>query len=167
MNHDLLNIEWQTIIYHKEYSEDNAKFPLFAFKTLSRFLGGKHIALNTEKVILVEKQFALWVFVQGPGCQALRCEYYLGYSAATIAAGVTDPESLLDYGKRDLIRSKKGQSIQGATVPSIELSIQEVTATGTELSIQEVTATGTELPAEEEDEEAEGRPEKRLKPADL
>ncbi|MCO5551379.1 hypothetical protein L7F22_004881 [Adiantum nelumboides] len=120
-----------------------------------RFLGGKHIALNTKKVILVEKRFALRVFGQGPGCQALRCGYYLGYSAAAIAAGIKDPETLLDYGKRALIMSKKGRSIQGATVPGIELSIEEVTAPR------------IELPAEETNEEAEGRPEKRMKPAEL
>ena len=148
LNYDGLKIEWQTIIYHKEYSEDNAKFPLFAFKILSRFFGGKHIALNTEKVILVEKQFALRVFGQGPGCQALRCGYYLAYSAAAIAAGIKEPATLMDYGKRALIRSKKGRSIQGAIVPGIELSIEEVTAPR------------IELPAEEEDEEAEGRPQK-------
>lgn len=150
MNSDGLNIEWQTIIYHKEYSEDNAKFPLFAFKILSRFLGGKHIALNTDKVILVEKRFALRVFGQGPGCQALRCAYYLGYAAAAIAAGVKDPDTLLDYGKRALIRSKMGRSIQGETVLGIEEAAPRI-----------------ELPAEEADEEAEGRPEKRMKSADL
>ena len=106
-------------------------------------MGGKHIALNTEKVILVEKQFALRVFGQGPGCQALRCGYYLGYSAAAIAAGVKDPDTLLDYGKRALIRSKMGRSIQGETVPGIEEAAPRI-----------------ELPAEEADEEAEGRPEK-------
>lgn len=152
MDHDGLKFDGQIIIYHKEYSEDNAKFPLFAFKLLSRFFGGNHIALNAEKVILVEKQFALRVFGQGPGCQALRCCYYLSYSAAAIAAGITDPATLMDYGKRDLIRSKKGRSIQGATVPRIELSTEE----GTVPRI--------ELPAEEEDEEAEGRPQKRIKP---
>lgn len=131
----------QIIIFHKEYSEDKAKFPLFAFKVLSRFCGGHEIAFNAEKVILVEKQFALRIFGQGPGCQALRSPYYLAYSAGAIAAGIKDPENLLMYGKRDLLRSNKGRSIQEAAVPRIE------------------------LPTEEDDEEAEGRPQKRIKPA--
>lgn len=101
-------------------------------------MGGNDIAMNAEKVILVEKQFAMRIFGQGPGCQALRCGYYLSYSAGAIAAGIKDPETLTIYGKRDLLRSKKGQSIQEATGPRIE------------------------LPTEEEDEE-EGRPLKRIK----
>ena len=96
-----------------------------------------------EKVILVEKQFAMRVFGQGPGCQALRCSYYLAYSAAAIAAGIKDPETLSTYGKRDLLRGKKSRLIQEATVPTIELPTEE----------------------EEEEEEEDGRPQKRIKPA--
>lgn len=139
MNHDEYNCDVQIIIFHKEYSEDNAKFPLFAFKVLSRFCGGNDIAMNAEKVVLVEKQFALRIFGQGPGCQALRCPYYLSYSAAAIAAGIKDPDTLSIYGKKDLLRSRKSRSIQEESLPRIE------------------------LPTEEEDEE-EGRPLKRTKP---
>ena len=92
-------------------------------------------------MVLVEKHFALQIFGQGPGCQALRSPYYLSYSAEAIAVGIKDPDTLTLYGKRDLLRGKKGRSIQGATVPRIELS------------------------TEEEDEEIEGGPQKRIKPA--
>ncbi|KAI5058770.1 hypothetical protein GOP47_0026940 [Adiantum capillus-veneris] len=47
------------IIYHKEYSEDNAKFPLFAMKVITRLCGGHLLPLNAERLILIEKQFAL------------------------------------------------------------------------------------------------------------
>ena len=95
-----------------------------------------------EKGILVEKQFAMRVFGQGPGCQALRCSYYLAYSAAAIAAGIKDPETLSTNGKRDLLRGKKSRLFQDATVPIIELPTEE-----------------------EEEEEEDGRPQKRIKPA--
>ena len=121
MNHDEYNCDGQILIFHKEFTEENAKFPLFALKVLSGFCGGNEIAFNVEKVILVEKQFAMRVFGQGPGCQALRCSYYLAYSAAAIAAGIKDPETLSTYGKRDLLRGKKSRLIQEATVPTIEL----------------------------------------------
>lgn len=97
--------------------------------------------MNAEKVVLVEKQFAMRIFGQGPGCQALRCPYYLAYSAGAIAAGVKDPDTLTIYGKRDLLKSKKSRSIQEASGPRIE------------------------HPTEEEDEGEEGRPLKRMKPA--
>ena len=144
MNHDEYNCDGQILIFHKEFTEENAKFPLFALKVLSRFCGGNEIAFNVEKVILVEKQFAMRVFGQGPGCQALRCSYYLAYSAAAIAAGIKDPETLSTYGKRDLLRGKKSRLIQEATVPTIELPTEE---------------------EEKEEEEEDGRPQKRIKPA--
>ena len=136
------NCDGQIIIFHKEYSDDNAKFPLFAFKVLSRFCGGNEITLNAEKVVLVEKQFALQIFGQGPGCQALRSSYYLAYSAGAIAAGIHDPDTLTTYGKRDLLRSKKGRSIQEGSGPRIEIPTKD-----------------------EEDEGEEGRPLKWIKPA--
>ena len=94
---------------------------MFAFKVLSRFCGGYEISSNAEKVVLVEKQFALRIFGQGPRCQALRSSYYLAYSAGAIAAGIHDPDTLTTYGKRDLLRSKKGRSIQEGSRQRIEL----------------------------------------------
>ena len=81
------------------------------------------------------------IFGQGPGCQALRSSYYLTYLAGAIAAGIHDPDTLTTYGKRDLLRSKKGRSQEGSG-PRIELPTED-----------------------EEDEGEEGRPLKRIKPA--
>ena len=76
---------------------------MFVFKVLSRFCGGHEIASNAEKVVLVEKQFALWIFGQGPGCQAaLRSSYYLAYSAGAIATGIHDPHIDHIWEKRSL-----------------------------------------------------------------
>lgn len=130
----------QIVIFHKEYSEDNAKFYLFAFKVLSRFCGGDEIPMNAEKVVLVAKQFALRVFGQGHGCQALRSPYYLSYVAGALAAGIKVPDTLSVYGKRELLRSQKSNAIQEATLPRIE------------------------LPTDAEDPE-EGGPLKRIKPS--
>ena len=115
---------------------------MFAFKVLSRFCGGHETASNTEKVVLVEKQFALRIFGQGPRCQALRSSYYLAYSTGEIAARIKDLDTLTTCGKRDLLRSKKSRSIQEGSGPRIELPIEE-----------------------EEDEKEEGRPLKWIKPA--
>lgn len=106
---------------------------------MSRFCGGNEIPQNAEKVVLIEKQFALRVFGMGYGCQALRCPYYLSYMAGALAAGVNDPDTLGPYGKRELLRRLKGRTIQEATTPRIE------------------------LPTDAEDIE-EGRPVKRIKP---
>lgn len=141
MSHDAYNFDAQIIIFHKEFSNENAKFPLFALKVLSRFCGGYEIALNAEKVVLVEKQFALRVFGQGPGSQALRCQYYLGYSAAAILAGIKDPRQLTTYGKRELLDVMKGRARQ--------LRIEEPT----QLLIEELT----------EENEDDGRPTKKAK----
>lgn len=147
MNYDGYNFNAQILIFHKEYSKDNAKFPLFAFKVLSRFCGGYDVPMNAEKVVLVEKQFALRVFGQVHGSQALRCPYYLSYSAGAILAGIQDPDTLTTYGKRDLIRGLKGR-----VVP-------------TELLLPQETMPRIDLQIEEVDEEGEGRPLKRIKPA--
>lgn len=149
LNHDECKFDAQIIIFHKEFSKDNATFPLFAFKVLSRFCGGCEVPSNAEKVVLVEKQFALRVFGQGRGCQALRCPYYLAYSASAIAAGTKDPDMLTAYGKRDLIRSNKGKC------GPIEVLPQESTMPRIDLLTEEIEA---------EDEE-EGRPLKRIKPS--
>ena len=82
------------------------------------------------------------IFGQGPGCQALRSSYYLAYSAGAITVGIHDPDTLTTYGKRDLLRSKKGRSIQEGSGPRIELPSKD-----------------------EEDEGEEGRPLKWIKPA--
>ena len=42
-----------------------------------------------------------------------------------IAAGIKDPDTLTTYGKRDLLRSKKGRSIQEGSGPRIELPIED------------------------------------------
>lgn len=146
MSHDEYNFDAQIIIFHKEFSNENTKFPLFALKALSRFCGGYEIAFNAEKVVLVEKQFSLRVFGQGPRSQALRCQYYLGYSAAVILARIKDPRQLTTYEKRELLQSMKGQRV----VPR-QLLIQEPTQS---FMIEELT----------EENEDDGRPMKKPKP---
>ena len=146
MSHDEYNFDAQIIIFHKEFSNENAKFPLFALKVLSRFCGGYEISSNAEKVVLIEKQFALRVFGQGPGCKAVRCQYYLGYSAAAILAGFKDPRQLTTYGKRELLQSMKGRRVVAG-----QLLIQEPTQP---LMIEELT----------EENEDDGRPTKKPKP---
>ena len=145
LNHDECKFDAHIIGFHKEFSKDNATFSLFAFKVLSRFCGGYEVPSNAEKVVLVAKQFALRVFGQGRGCQALRCPYYLAYSASAIAARTKDPDMLTTYGKRDLIRSKKGKC------GPIEVLPQESTMPRIDLLAEEI--------------EEEGRPLKRIKPS--
>lgn len=142
MDHDKYKFDLQVIIFHKEYTNDNAKLALFAFKVLSRFCGGYEVPLNAEKVIMVEKQFALRVFGQGYGCQALRSPYYLSYAAQAIAAGIQDVNSLHPYGKRYLMRSQKTRP-----VPELLPSKEEVPED------------------DEEDEGEEGRPSKKIRPS--
>ncbi|MCO5578075.1 hypothetical protein L7F22_031913 [Adiantum nelumboides] len=86
-------------IYHKEYSKDNAKFSLFAMKVITRLCGGHPLPLNAERVILIEKQFALHIFGIGYGCQALKDPYFMSYRAPTLAVGVKDSQNLDPYNK--------------------------------------------------------------------
>ncbi|MCO5570263.1 hypothetical protein L7F22_023982 [Adiantum nelumboides] len=104
------------IIYHKEYSEDSAKFPLFAMKVLTRFCGGHPLQLNAERLILIEKQFALRVFGIGYGCQA---PYILSYTSHALAARVENPESLDPYCKRLFLRGKR-RLLPAGMLPSPE-----------------------------------------------
>ncbi|MCO5599547.1 hypothetical protein L7F22_053653 [Adiantum nelumboides] len=80
------------IIYHKKYSEDNAKFPL---EVITRLCGGHPLPLNTERLILIEKQFSLRVFGIGYGCQALRAPHFMSYTAQAVVA---DTKELSDIG---------------------------------------------------------------------
>ncbi|MCO5551307.1 hypothetical protein L7F22_004807 [Adiantum nelumboides] len=107
------------IIYHKEYSDDNAKFPLFAMKVITRLCGGHSLPINAERVILIEKQFALCIFGIEYGCQALRAPYFMSYTAQALAAGVEDPESLDPYNKRLFLRERRCLMLVGM-LPSIE-----------------------------------------------
>ena len=49
MSRDEYNFDAQIIKFHKEFSNENAKFLLFALKVLSRFCGGYEIAFNAKK----------------------------------------------------------------------------------------------------------------------
>ena len=93
----------QVIIYHNKFSPNCAVFPLFAMKTLSRYLGGNSVRYNADKVILVEKDLAIEIFGQGPGVYALRSKYYLTYTGLALTAGIRDPALLDDYGKKELL----------------------------------------------------------------
>ena len=139
------NFYLQVIIFHKDFSQDNGKFSLFALKVLSRFCGGYSMPLNAEKVIMVEKQFALRVFGIGFGCQALRSSYYLSYTAQAIAAGIKEPENLHPYGKRHFMRTRK-----------IKVALDVLLAKENLL--------GIELMTEDKENEGEGRPPKKMKP---
>ena len=96
----------QVLSFHMEYSKDTTKFPLFALKVLSRFCGGYNIAKNANRIVLIERQFALRIFGQGICCQALRAPYYLAYVAQALMLGITEANQLLEYGKRILMRSR-------------------------------------------------------------
>ena len=89
----------QIIIFHKEFSKDNAKFSLFALKLLSKFFGGYEVPLNAEKVVLVEKFFESQVFGIGHGCQVLQSAYYLSHTAHAIAPRIKEVDALPPYGK--------------------------------------------------------------------
>lgn len=102
-----LEIKLQIIIFHKDYSEDNAKFPLFALKVLTKFCGGYEVPHNADRVVLIEKQFALRVFGQGLYCQALRAPYYIAYAAQALILGIAEAENLPIYGKRFFMRTRK------------------------------------------------------------
>ncbi|MCO5563276.1 hypothetical protein L7F22_016914 [Adiantum nelumboides] len=117
------------IIYHKDYSEDNAKFPL---EVITRLWGGHPLPLNTERLILIEKQFSLCVFGIGYGCQALRAPHFMSYTAQAVVAGVEDPKSLDPYSKRLFLRKRRcmmpvGMLPSKGTSSSIELAHRRVT----------------------------------------
>ncbi len=97
----------QVVIFHSKFSKDKAEFPLFVLKTLSTYSGGRVLQRNAEKVILVEKQFAIRSFGQGPGVHALRSKYFLTYVAYALSCGIRDPKLLPVFGKRELLRSQR------------------------------------------------------------
>ena len=144
----------QVLIFHMEYSKDTAKFPLFALKVLSRFCGGYNIAQNANRIVLIERQFALRIFGQGICCQALRAPYYLAYVAQALMLGITEADQLPEYGKRILMRSRK-QRIALSMLP------QPPPILPSDISNQSAPA----LQFEEADvEDTEERAQKRTKP---
>ncbi|MCO5608242.1 hypothetical protein L7F22_062448 [Adiantum nelumboides] len=79
------------LCFHSNFSEDKAEFPLFVLKTLSRYLGGKTIRWNADKVMLLEKEATVSTFGVGPGMYGLRNRYFLTHAAYGLACGITDP----------------------------------------------------------------------------
>ena len=85
-------------------SNDKVEFPMFALKTLSKYLGAYPLRWNAEKVMLLEKNAIIRIFSQGSGVYALRSKYYLAYAAYGLACGIQDPLLLEDYGKTKLLK---------------------------------------------------------------
>ena len=95
------------LIYHNNLSEEGT-LATFFFKIMSRFLGGTVIPSNYEKVILVEKIFALAVFEYHPTIRCSRRGYFLAYTAFALALGIENIDELMTgpYGKNRLLRYK-------------------------------------------------------------
>ena len=134
MSHDEYNFDVQIIIFHKEFSNENAKFPLFALKVLSRFCGGYDISSNATKWSSQRSSLPCGYLVKGHDTKQLDVNTI---QAAAILAGIKDPCQLTTYGKRELLQSMKGQKV----VPG-QLLIQDPTQP---LMIEE-------LPEENEDD---------------
>lgn len=151
----------EIVIFHQKFSRDNADFPLFAIKTLSRYLGAYPVRWNADNIVLVDKHVAVRVFGQAPGVYMLRSKYNLTYAAYGLGCGITDPKLLKEYGKRDFLRFQRpaltnvmhlqnmGES--SSSFPNLEnlphVTIEEVAASTT---VEEVAAHVTvEEPSDE------------------
>lgn len=151
-----LKIHLQIKIFHKQFSNDGAKFPLFALKVLSKFCGGFDAPNNADKIVLIERQFAIRVFGQGLYCQALRAPYYIAYAAQALILGIAEAEQLPIYGKRFLMRNRKLRIAPYMLTLPPSLLIEDVSGPQPPVS-------GLQF-EEAESEELEKRAQKRQKP---
>ncbi|MCO5575311.1 hypothetical protein L7F22_029111 [Adiantum nelumboides] len=108
------------LCFHSGFFEDKAEFPIFELKRLSRYLGGKAIKWNTDKVMLLEKEAMVSTFGVGPGMYGLRSHYFLTHVLYSLACGITDPRQLPQYGKHDLMKQKMPMIEHIEEAPQIE-----------------------------------------------
>ena len=85
--------------------------PVFALKTLSRYLGGYLVSLNAKKVMLLQKHVVIKIFGYAYGLQGSLAAHYLTYTGYALSIGVTDPKKLTSGGKRYLLRHGELQDV--------------------------------------------------------
>ena len=85
--------------------------PVFALKTLSRYLGGYLVSLNAKKVMLLQKHAIIEIFGYAYGLQGSLVAHYLTYTRYALSIGVTDPKKLTSGGKRYLLRHGELQDV--------------------------------------------------------
>ena len=80
--------------------------PLLAFKALSRVVGSRPINKGVDKIILVEKQEAIWIFGYMPGLNVCRASYFSTLGAYMLAhvGCAKDFLTLKDYKKQVYLR---------------------------------------------------------------
>ena len=61
---------------------------------LPKFCGGYAAPKNADKIVLIERQFAVKVFGQGLYCQALRAPYYIAYATKSLILGIVEAKQL-------------------------------------------------------------------------
>lgn len=99
------------VIYHMKLS-CNGYMPVFALKTLSRYLGSYIIHASASKIILLEKKTAIDVFGYAHAHQGSLAGSYLTYTALALSIGVDDPLKLTDQGKKFLLRQSSLEKVQ-------------------------------------------------------
>ena len=109
--HDLANAK--IIIFHRQLSI-NGEAIVYFFKLMTRALGGHAITWQKEKIILIERCFAINIFGYFLNKQCSRAAYFLSYTSYALACGVTNPKYLEDYGKHKLIRYREPPMITSA-----------------------------------------------------
>ena len=99
---------------HSQFSED-PEVPLFALKTLSRFMGYHTLQMNSNKVLLLERSAVLRIFGYAPGFQASRAGYFLCFSSYVIASKEKDVKLLGGYNRKKYPRYRGDFPTQGMT----------------------------------------------------
>ena len=94
------------LIFHKLLGNDGEAALVF-FKGLSMALDGYSLTTTAEKVILVEKRTAMYVFGYFPGKQCSRAAYFLAYTVYALACNVNSVDLLEAYGKHYLLRFRE------------------------------------------------------------
>ena len=105
LSHFIANLcNAKLLIYHGTMS-NNGKAIILFFKCLSEALGGHSLAWSIDKVILIEKRYALHIFGYYSEKQCSRAGYFLSYTPYALTASVKDPLRLEPYGKHKLIQN--------------------------------------------------------------
>ncbi|MCO5598363.1 hypothetical protein L7F22_052458 [Adiantum nelumboides] len=88
---------------HSQYS-DHPELPMFAIKTLSRFMGFLPLPNNVNRILLLERAVAFTIFGYAPGFHGSGAGYFLCYSSNVISNKDTNVKLLVEYKRRKFLR---------------------------------------------------------------
>ncbi|MCO5568678.1 hypothetical protein L7F22_022377 [Adiantum nelumboides] len=90
-------------VLHSQFL-DHSELPMFAIKTLSRFMGFLPLPNNVNRILVLKRAAAFRIFGYAPGFYGSRVGYFLCYSSYVISNKDTNVKLLAGYKRRKFLR---------------------------------------------------------------